>query len=89
MEAFLEARKKGKVRFIGVTGHQNSDILTQAVQRWPVDTVLMPVNPVEEALGGFLDTTLPAALDKVLAVIAMKVMGDLIIFPLRLESPKL
>ena len=76
LEAFLEAREKGKVRFIGVTGHQNPDILTQAVQRWPVDTVLMPVNPVEGVLGGFLDTTLPAALNKGLAVIAMKVLGS-------------
>ena len=75
LEAFFEARDKGKVRFIGVTGHQDPDILTQAVQSWPVDTVLMPVNPVEGVLGGFLDTTLPAALDKGLAVIAMKVLG--------------
>ncbi len=75
LEAFLEAKEKGKVRFIGVTGHQNPDILTQAVQRWPVDSVLMPVNPVEGVLGGFLDTTLQAALNKGLAVIAMKVLG--------------
>jgi hypothetical protein len=35
----------------------------------------MPVNPVEGVIGGFLDMTLPAALDKGLAVIAMKVLG--------------
>ena len=75
LEAFIEAREKGKVRFIGVTGHQDPDTLTRAVQRWPVDTVLMPVNPVEGVLGGFLDMTLPAALDKGLAVMAMKVLG--------------
>ena len=75
LEAFLEARDKGKVRFIGVTGHQDPEVLARAVQSWPVDTVLMPVNPVERVLGGFLDTTLPAALDKGLAVIAMKVLG--------------
>ena len=66
MEASLEAREKGKVRFIGVTGHQNPDILTQAVQRWPVDTVLLPVNPVEGVSGGFLDTTLRQLWIKVL-----------------------
>lgn len=75
LEAFLEAREKGKVRFIGVTGHHDPGILTRAVQRWPVDTVLLPVNPVEGVLGGFLDMTLPAARDKGLAVIAMKVLG--------------
>ena len=75
LEAFLEAKEKGKVRFIGVTGHQDPAILTEAVRRWPVDTVLMPVNPVEGVMGGFLDGTLAAALDKGVAVIAMKVLG--------------
>jgi aryl-alcohol dehydrogenase-like predicted oxidoreductase len=75
LEAFLEAKEKGKTRFIGVTGHQSPDILTEAVKHWPVDTVLMPVNPVEGVIGGFLDQTLPAALEKGLAVIAMKVLG--------------
>ena len=75
LEAFLEAKEAGKVRFIGVTGHQDPAILTEAVRRWPVDTVLMPVNPVEGVIGGFLDNTLPAAVEKGLAVIAMKVLG--------------
>jgi predicted aldo/keto reductase-like oxidoreductase len=75
LEAFIEAKEKGKVRYIGVSGHQDPGILTQALRRWPVDTVLMPVNPVEGVIGGFLDITLPAALDKGLAVIAMKVLG--------------
>lgn len=75
LEAFLEAKEKGKVRFIGVTGHQDPAILTEAVRRWPVDAVLMPVNPVEGVMGGFLDGTLAAAQEKGLAVIAMKVLG--------------
>jgi aryl-alcohol dehydrogenase-like predicted oxidoreductase len=75
LEAFIEAKEKGKVRYMGVSGHQDPGILTQALRRWPVDTVLMPVNPVEGVIGGFLDITLPAALDKGLAVIAMKVLG--------------
>ena len=75
LEAFVEAREKGKVRHIGVTGHQDPAVLTEAVKRWPLDTVLLPVNPVEGVLGGFVDQTLPAALDRGVAVIAMKVLG--------------
>ena len=75
LEAFLDAKEKGLVRFIGVTGHHDPDILTYAVEHWPVDTVLMPVNPVEGALGGFLDRTLPAARKKGLGIIGMKVLG--------------
>ena len=75
LEAFVEAREAGKTRFIGVTGHHDSKILEKAVREWPVDSVMMPVNPVEAALGGFMDSALPAALRKGIAVIAMKVLG--------------
>jgi predicted aldo/keto reductase-like oxidoreductase len=75
LEAFVQAKAEGKVRFIGVTGHHNPTILTRAVNEWPVDSVLMPVNPVEGILGGFLDDTLPAAGRKGIAVIGMKVLG--------------
>jgi hypothetical protein len=50
LEAFMEAKATGKVRFIGVTGHHDPFILTRAVREWPVDA-LMPVNLVEVILG--------------------------------------
>ncbi|MBU0480086.1 MAG: aldo/keto reductase [Proteobacteria bacterium] len=75
LEAFVAAKKEGKVRFIGVTGHHDPYILTRAVEEWPIDSVLLPVNPVEELLGGFLTHTLPAARKKGMAVIGMKVLG--------------
>ncbi|MCK5202311.1 MAG: aldo/keto reductase [Desulfobacterales bacterium] len=75
LEAFVEAKSTGKVRFIGVTGHHDPKVLTQAVRSWPVDAVMMPVNPVEGILGGFLTETLPAARKKDVAVIGMKVLG--------------
>jgi predicted aldo/keto reductase-like oxidoreductase len=75
LEAFTAAKAAGKVRFIGVTGHHDPSILTRAVREWPVDSVLLPVNPVEASLGGFLDQTLAEAHKKGLAVIGMKVLG--------------
>lgn len=76
LNAFLEARDTGLVRFIGVSGHHDPDVLTHAVEVWPVDAVMMPANPVEAALsGGFLDTALPAAEALGIAVIGMKVLG--------------
>ena len=76
LEAFLEAKESGKVRFIGVTGHQDPVILKRAVEEWPVDSVMMPVNPAEGALTGFLDSTLPFAKEKGVAVIGMKILGQ-------------
>jgi predicted aldo/keto reductase-like oxidoreductase len=75
LEAFLEARESGKTRFIGITGHHDPAILTRAIREWPVDSVLMPINPVEAALGGFMDTALEAAQKKNIAVIGMKILG--------------
>ncbi len=75
LDAFVQAKKAGKVRHIGVTGHSDPAILTRAVKEWPVDSVLLPVNPVEAALGGFMDTALPEAKKKGIAVIAMKILG--------------
>ena len=75
LEAFEDAKAAGKIRAIGVTGHHDPRILTQAVRQWPVDAVMLPVNPVEEVLGGFLSETLPAARERGIAVVGMKVLG--------------
>jgi len=80
LEAFLEAKDTGKIKAIGVTGHHDPRILTQAVREWPVDSVMMPVNPVEGVLAktrpdAFLSSTITAAKEKGIAVIAMKTLG--------------
>jgi aryl-alcohol dehydrogenase-like predicted oxidoreductase len=75
LEAFVSAREDGRVKHIGVTGHHDPSILTRAVKEWPVDSVLLPVNPVEAIIGGFLDQTLPAARERGIAAIGMKILG--------------
>lgn len=75
LEGFLDAKSSETVRFIGVTGHHDPAILTKVVKEWPVDAVMMPVNPVEGILGGFLTSTLPAAREKGIAIIGMKILG--------------
>ena len=75
LEAFVEAKKSGKVRNIGVTGHFDPNILARAVQEWPLDSVMLPVNPVEELIGGFLTRTMVEARRRNIAVIGMKILG--------------
>ena len=72
LEAFVEARDKGLVRFIGVTGHQNPTIIKRCIEKYNFDTVLMPVNPAEPAYKSFIDEVLPLARSKGMGVIAMK-----------------
>ncbi|MBU0515297.1 MAG: aldo/keto reductase, partial [Proteobacteria bacterium] len=37
LEAFVQAKDQGLIRFIGVTGHHDPRLLTKAVLEWPVD----------------------------------------------------
>ncbi len=73
IEAFEEAKRSGFVRFIGVTGHHDPHILKRCMELYDFDTVLMPVNPAEPSDRSFLDIALPAALEKGMGVIGMKV----------------
>jgi aryl-alcohol dehydrogenase-like predicted oxidoreductase len=73
LEAFLEAKEKGLVRFIGVTGHQDPSIIKRCIENHHFDTVLIPVNPAEPTHKSFIDDVLPSAKKKGMGVIAMKV----------------
>jgi aryl-alcohol dehydrogenase-like predicted oxidoreductase len=75
LQAFYAARDSGTVQGVGVTGHHDPAVLLHAVTNWDVDAVLLPVNPVEAAIGGFLDRVIPAARERGIGVIAMKVLG--------------
>ncbi len=71
--AFLQAKRDGKVRFIGITGHQNPDVLLQAIKLFDFDTVLLPVNPAEQAWMSFPGVVLPEARKQDMGIIGMKV----------------
>jgi len=82
LEAFVQAKEKGQVRFIGITGHHDPRIIRKCIDRFDFDTVLMPVNPAEILYKSFIDEVLPLACEKGMGIIGMKVF--LKGFPLRL-----
>ena len=73
LAAFVEAREKGLVRFIGITGHHDPEILKQCMEKFNFDTVLLPINPAEPHYQSFIDSVLPLARKKKMGIIAMKV----------------
>jgi aryl-alcohol dehydrogenase-like predicted oxidoreductase len=75
LRAFYQARESGTARGIGVTGHHDPAVLLHAVTHWDIDSVLLPVNPVESVVGGFLDNVVPAARERGIGVIGMKTLG--------------
>jgi aryl-alcohol dehydrogenase-like predicted oxidoreductase len=73
LEAFVEAKKQGKVRHIGFTGHRDPRIhlrLLAATNAW--ETIQMPVNCVDPHYLSFIRNVLPEARKKGLGVLAMK-----------------
>ena len=85
--AFARAKREGKTRFIGVTGHHDPEVLLEAVKRFDFDTVLLPVNPCETAVESFADVVVPEAVARNMGVIAMKVLGRGLFFQLD-EPPR-
>jgi aryl-alcohol dehydrogenase-like predicted oxidoreductase len=75
LEGFVQAHQAGLARFIGITGHFNPEALERAINEFEFHTLLMPVNPAEARLGGFMDRLLPAAVERGIGVIGTKVMG--------------
>ncbi len=73
LEAFVEAREKGLVRFVGVTGHHDPSIIRRCIEQFNFDTVLMPVNPAEPQHESFIDAVIPVARKKGMGIVGMKV----------------
>ncbi len=73
IEAFREAKEKGSVRFVGVTGHHSPSIIRRCLETFDFDTVLIPVNPAEAGTRSFLEEVMPAAQARDVGVVAMKV----------------
>jgi aryl-alcohol dehydrogenase-like predicted oxidoreductase len=76
LEALAAAKKQGKVRFVGFTGHKNPSIhLAMLEGGFPFDTIQMPLNPFDYSYRSFQREVLPVAVERGMAVFGMKSMG--------------
>jgi len=73
IEAFEKARAEKLVRFLGLTGHTDPDVLAAAIRRFPFDAVLMAVNAADPHHLPFQKTLLPLAVEKGMGIIGMKI----------------
>lgn len=80
IEAAVEARRAGKIRFIGFTGHKDPRIhvyMMEVARRhgFRFDVVLMPSNVMDAHYRSFARIAMPVALRDDIAVITMKPFG--------------
>lgn len=73
--ALEAAERDGKIRFVGLTGHEHPRILLSAMDRYAFDVVLLPVNPADPARLPFVTTVIPRARALGMGVVAMKVLA--------------
>ena len=73
IEAIQQAREQKMVRFVGVTGHTDPELLIQCIQRFPFDQILMAVNAADGHHLSFREKLLPLAVEKQMGIIGMKV----------------
>ena len=74
-KAFEAAKRNKLARFIGITGHRNPTIISRALDLFPFDVVLMPVNPAEPHYWSFLSEVLPKAQAKGMGILGMKTLS--------------
>ncbi len=73
LEAFQRARDEKMVRFLGITGHFDPDVLAKAIDRFPFDTILMALNPADRHMLPFTAKLLPLASQKKMGIVGMKI----------------
>jgi uncharacterized protein len=91
-EAMLNAKKAGKIRFIGFTGHKDPHIhlymLKVAAQYgFRFDTVQMPLNVMDAHFRSFAQMVLPELVKENIGVLGMKSMGDGVILKSKAVTP--
>lgn len=73
IEAFEAAKKAGKCRFIGFTGHHDPQVHLEMLKRYDgYDSILMPLNPADPSYLSFERLVLPVARKRGIGIQGMK-----------------
>ncbi len=76
IEALDEAKKAGKVRFVGFTGHSHPDVhLAMLSHGYPFDACQLPISAIEANSNAFVRRVLPELVKQQIAPLAMKTLG--------------
>jgi predicted aldo/keto reductase-like oxidoreductase len=82
IEAFEAAKKAGKCRFMGFTGHHDPEVHLAMLKHYDkYDTILMPLNPADPSYLSFEKMVLPIAVERGMGIQAMKSTGNAGLLP--------
>lgn len=91
-EAFMDAKKAGKLRYIGFTGHKDPAVHLRMMEvaeqhGFHFDAVLHPSNVMDYHFRSFAHQVMPVALAKGIGVQTMKPLGGKVILESKTLSP--
>ncbi len=75
VEALTEAREQGLVRYASFSCHNDPRIALEAMRRFPFDSALVALSGLGHFILSFVEEFLPAARQRGIAIVAMKVLG--------------
>jgi aryl-alcohol dehydrogenase-like predicted oxidoreductase len=75
LEAAVQARADGLVRYISISGHSNPAVQIKSLARFPFDSVLCATSVLDHFILSFAEEFLPVARAKGVAVAGMKIIG--------------
>jgi uncharacterized protein len=92
IHAAIAARKAGKIRYIGFTGHKDPAVHLRMLEiakqhNFHFDTVQMPINVMDAHFRSFTHQVMPVALQQGIGVLAMKTFGDHFILESKTVEP--
>jgi aryl-alcohol dehydrogenase-like predicted oxidoreductase len=73
IEALVEARDQGIVRYLGISGHADPEVLIAAIERFPFDCILLALNAADPHHLSFKAKLLPLAVEREMGIIGMKI----------------
>lgn len=80
LDVLLKAKADGKIKYLGFTGHQNpfahARMLEKTQESDLFDTVLMPVNVLDQTYFSFTKNVIPQALERNMGILAIKSLAD-------------
>jgi predicted aldo/keto reductase-like oxidoreductase len=93
IEALVEAKKAGKIRYIGFTGHKDPQVHIRmldiaAERQFHFDSCQMPLNLLDASFRSFALNVVPRLLKEGIAVLDMKPMADGAIVKNKIATPK-
>ena len=92
VEAMLEAKKAGKIRYMGFTGHKDPSVHLRMLEladkhNFKFDTAQMPLNVMDAHFRSFGKEVVPVLVQKQIAILGMKSMGSGIILQSKTVTP--